>query len=234
MTMRSVNTTSPASILGFLVLSAAVTAALFIAQPSRACWDGAYVETARVTMTESQLGDRWTPALARNVGRWTARIEALLPENVHLTVQHGVIEICGADGDEDFGCVEPDAEWTDGELSSLFEAVAQAIDVDPNQRQLAQRLKVRTRTVQLGSFSSRKGAQLLAMKASAALDDADIDLFGFLEVGSFPADNAHIHVVEDGQRFRVVVGAYLDPAEARLAARQIAAVSKLRPSVRPL
>jgi len=221
MAVRSFVITTLMSMLGFVALGGLVAASLLVATPSHACWDGVYVETSRVTLTDSQLGDRWTPSLARDVGLWVSRVEALLPDDVHLTVQHGIVEVCGVQGNEDFGCVEPDERWNDGELASLFDVVARALDVDAPDRALAIALLTRPVTLQLGAFKTRKAARRFAYKVSETLDDADVDLFGFLEAGAFPAENAFAHVIHADGRYRVVVGAFLDRDEARLAGRQI-------------
>lgn len=240
MTLRTFLSTSFASFLGFLGLTSTVAAALLIAHPSAACWDGVYVETPRVTLTSAELGDQWTPQLARDVGLWVARVEAFLPDDVLVTVQHGVIEICGVDGNEDFGCVEPDDEWSDGELATLFAAVARAAGVDDATKQRAKQVSVSPQTVQLGVFRSKRAAHRYALTATKALEDVDTDLFGYLEAGAFPADNAFVHVVESRSsrtnkpRYRVVTGAFIDPAEARLTAAQIKAATNMKVQVRSL
>lgn len=220
--------------LGLLGISAVIASLLLVARPSYACWDGVYVETSRVTLTESGLGDRWTPELARDMGIWMARVEALLPDGVLLTVQHGIIEVCGAQGNEAFGCVEPDEEWTSGKLERLFERVAEALDVDEGTRAAALAVARKPMTVQLGSFKTKKSAERLARRIEGALAKIDADVYGYIEVGGFPANNVAVHVVTENKRHRVVVGAYLDHVEAKLAAAKIAAATKRKAYVRAL
>lgn len=178
--------------------------------PARACWDGFY---ARVGDVEQMGGDdQWDIEAVRLRATWLGRIDALLPVDGHVMIEHGYVTI-EANG------VTHDREWTDGRYLTLFRDVALAVGASPATIQHARSVATPVYVVQTGSFLDAP----LAQTEARAISDRDDVLHGFLEAGGFPADNPEAHVVTVAsarQLHRVYVGAFVDRDEARaLAAR---------------
>lgn len=222
--------------LGLLALLLAAAVVVLPARSANACWDGVYADTGRMRLLQADDAP-WSPERVRHVARWVARIEALLPARSSLSVEHGQVELCGAEGSEDFGCVEPDDGWRGGDLEALFTLVADLVDADEGQRARARSLNGQALTVQVAVSRYADRAAAFADELQQRLGDEP--LFGFVEVGGFPADNRFAHVIDvstgaSAPRHRVVVGAFLDAAEARAAARRVREVTGHRAFVRPL
>lgn len=202
---------------------------------ANACWDGVFLDTGRVTISDLDLMDGFDVEQTRQVGRWIARIEELLPARVNLTVEFGRLEMCGAHGNDDFGCIEPDEQWRT-DLPALFEMVADMVQASPDDRARARRVERRPLTVQVAATGRRSARRLVSRIHRELRDDP---LFGFLEVGGFPAENDFARVIPQRTRrgskvYRVVVGAFLDKAEARLARDRIEQLVGLDGFVRAL
>lgn len=185
-------------------------AAALLPNTSQACWDGMAISTDKVYLA---IGDEtpWSPEQARHWATWASRIDALVPEGKRLSVTHGFVEICDADG----ACNELEAEWSNGSAFTLFEAAADAFDASRKTIATARRQHAMPLTVQVAASADLDAARGLAVR----INEADLGLHGFLDVGGFPASNAYAHVVEgtgtDGiVVYHVVVGAFLGREQA--------------------
>lgn len=208
--------------------AAALTTAL-VPGTAVACWDGMAISTDKVFLA---MGDQtqWSPERARHWATWTARIDALVPEGKRLSVTHGFVEICDAEGP----CTELEGEWTNGSGFSLFEQVADAFDASRKTVATARRQHAMPLTVQVAASADLEAARALA----ARIDAAELGLHGFLDIGGFPSANAYAHVVEgtsDGAVvYHVVVGAFLDREQADNAATTLEGELGMRGFVRRL
>lgn len=197
---------------------------------ARACWDGIAVSSDRVVLGIDTPAS-WTPEGARHWAKWLGRLDALVPAGKQLVVMQGAIEICD-DGHEN--CREAAVGWDDGSAFTLFQ-IAVAL-FEPNRQQVAQARRAGhvALTVQVAATFDLAAAQALAVR----INDAELELAGFYDVGGFPSTNDVAHVVErvtdDGVRYEVVVGAFLDRAQAREALAVLDEALTLDGFVRPL
>jgi hypothetical protein len=185
--------------LGIVAAALSTIAALVGAPAAHACWDGSMAVVGRVTYTT--FDDSWSADDALQQARWLSRIDRLLPEGASLEVWPDPWLTVGGDTIE--------LEFN-GTLSDLYHQTARALRVNPLHELMVRHAPGPTVwTVQAGSFASE--AQALRQAETIGSSCAS----GFYEAGGFPAMNptAHVERESDG-RFRVVVGAFLERAEA--------------------
>lgn len=199
-------------------------------QTADACWDGMAISTPKVMLGIESTAS-WSPEQARHWAKWISRIDALVPAGKSLTVMHGFVEICDEAGGE---CEAVDATWEDGTAFTLFQLTAKLFDT-PRATITAARHTMRSPlTVQVAATHDVEAAEKLA----ARINERELDLAGFMDVGGFPSFNATAHVVEStsGETFsyQVVVGAFLDRSEAQDALRMLETELDLHGFVRPL
>ncbi len=227
--------------MNHLTTLAALTSVLILSVPasSEACWDGVLVTTGRVTLATSEFGDQWSPSFARQAALWTARIEAVLPDDVNLTVDHGWIEAWGTGGNETWGRREAPIRWSERDLRALFDIVTDLVQTDPQARSSALRVRRSPVTIQLAATHSPAFARRLAGLAQNHLRDDQIDPSGFIVFGGFPAWNDSVYITSsttrNGERiYQVVLGAFVDGETARLALAQARLATGLQGFLRPL
>lgn len=189
-----------------------VTTTLTALAPERAhaCWDGIAVSSDRVVLGIDTRAS-WSPEGARHWAKWLGRLDALVPAGKQLVVMQGAVEICD-DGHEN--CEEAAMTWDDGSAFTLFQIAVALFDADGRQVAHARRAGHTALTVQVAATHDAAAATALATR----INDAELELAGFYDVGGFPSTNDVAHVVErvtdDGVRYEVVVGAFLDRAQA--------------------
>ena len=113
-------------------------------------------------------------------------------------------------------------------MAALFRRVAVETHADLPTARAAMSTATRVTTVEAAAFASRARAEALA----AQIAREGHGEHGFLEVGGFPAENPVVHIVagaDAGHRiYRVVVGAFVDIAEAERVRVAIGASSVVR------
>jgi hypothetical protein len=194
-----------------------------------ACWDGIAVTTDKVIIAiESQ--ERWSPEQARHWATWIARIDALVPEGKTLSITHGYVEVCELGA----SCTPLDVEWHSESAFWMFEHTADLFDVSRKDIAAARRTAATPLTVQIAASSNLRAAEELATR----INEAGLELSGFIDVGGFPASNAYAHVVAsnslDAVAYHVVVGAFLEHGEAEAAMRVVEGELGMHGFVRPL
>ena len=221
-----------------IAIMAALTICFFgMTKRAEACWDGAAIDTGRVQVYTGTFGTSWTPELARHAALWTARIEALLPENTRVISIHGYVEICQNADENNQRCDEAYDQWDGRSLRDLFDIVAEHFGLDEVQRREARRTRRAPLTVQVAASTDLDVAQEIARRVQERLHDTDPELGGFLEVGGFPAMNDFVYV-EPRQTsagtvvHQVLVGTYVDRTEASSALTRIRIETGLQPFIR--
>ncbi|MCA9607367.1 MAG: SPOR domain-containing protein [Myxococcales bacterium] len=182
----------------------AVLATLSAASPAFACWDGFVAESPNVILMGRQT--RWDVGRARALARYLPQIEALLARHdASAEVYFGAVELSSRE--TDLGT----ARYTDGRIGELFTSIAHALHESPRSTAALGRPAL---TVQVGATRSLAQAEALAQR----VHDAGRGSHGIYQAGGFPADNNPAHVLEAddarGPVFRVVVGTFLDRADA--------------------
>jgi SPOR domain len=211
-----------------VVCSLALLAAL-APNLAAACWDGIAISTDKVVVA-IEGSEPWSPEQARHWATWIARIDALVPAGKTLSVTHGDVEVC-----EDGGaCQQIDGEWSDASAFWLFEHTADLFAASRKQIASARHTETVPYTVQLAASHDLTAAEQLAARINAA----ELEVYGFLDVGGFPSSNPYAHVVEssasDAVTYHVVVGAFLEQADADAAMRVIEGELGMHGFVRPL
>lgn len=217
-----------------LLTAALATAAALAAVPStaQACWDGVYVETDTVSIAIStEVSEaEWSPERARSYAKWAGRIAALVPAGHSMSIEHGYISVCDLTGE----CKDIEQTWEDPYLSNLFELTADVLDTPRGTVARARRTNAEPMTVQVAATRNLDGAYKLANE----INDAELELHGFLDVGGFPAMNEYAHVVESWKdqapMYHVVVGSYLDRDDAEAAAASVETALGMHGFVRKL
>lgn len=182
--------------------------------PAHGCWDGYSVSAERVTFTgEGTAG--WNVEQVRELATWARRLQVLLGPQGALESDMGYATAC-------IGGRCADAVAHSMRPRELFSAVATALQVPWRQRALALRVTAAPYAVQVAALRDRAQAEVLARRLS------ELDLpMGSVEIGGFPADNPEANVVDavdtEGRAvYRVVVGTFLDRAEASAHTAEIA------------
>jgi hypothetical protein len=206
-----------------------VTALAVLPRSADACWDGISVSSSKVQLgIESTAA--WTPEQARYWATWIARIDALVPEGKSLSVMHGFVQICDDAGGE---CEGVEASWDDSQPFTLFELTADLFEAKRATIHAARRTERAPLTVQIAASHDLIAAEKLAMR----INESELPLAGFLDVGGFPSSNAVAHVVEpvyyDGV-YQVVVGAFLERSDADGALQVLASELDMHGFVRTL
>ena len=168
----------------------AAAAALGVARPAHACFDGYVAQGRHLTLSVSGDSD-WEPAHIRSVATWIARIDALLSDDYTDFVRH-----------ENF--------------AEIFREFADSVGASRERRARALRVRVAPVTIQLLAAQSEESARRFA----AVIEQTDSADSGFYESGGFPSINPRVHVVTErygrGRKlYKVLVGAFLDRQEAR-------------------
>jgi len=228
------------------LLAACLTLAC-LATPRRAsaCWDGyaASAGNVHVAVDTGEGSPSWSPPFVRDVATWLVRTDALLPAGVTVDVDpYGYGSVCRGTAADACATEIASFRW-DGDMQSLFRTVAAGVHASPASRRGARARRVTAWSVQVFAARDERRAQRVADELNA-LQKSDDDFScdeGFLSVGGFPSwnDCAHVAVGEvrarDGRPLhRVLVGAFLDPAEARAALAQIVTHTSLRGFVRTI
>jgi SPOR domain len=195
---------------------------------AHACWDGTAIVTERTSIAiEGEAS--WSPEQARRWASWAARIDALVPEGQNLSTNFGIVELCDAEGT----CSTLSETWQ-GDGFTLFELTAAATGASRRTIARARHRDVAPLTVQVAASHDLEAAMHLASR----INEAELGLSGFMDVGGFPSSNPYAHVVEseqDGQiTYGVVVGAFLGREDAETARAALSAELGLRGFVRPL
>jgi hypothetical protein len=187
---------------------------------AQACWDGVAVTTDKVTIQRTDT-QTWDPEDVRRWAKWTARIDALVPDGSHLDVFDGDASLCDADNE----CTEIGTGLTPFQL---FERTADAVDATRPAIAAARRHDAMPYTVQVAASHDLRAAEQLA----ARINESDLGVHGFYEAGGFPAMNEFAHVVEsvgsDSVTYHVVIGAFLAKAEAEAAQSFVASELGMR------
>jgi hypothetical protein len=196
-----------------LAALATVVALVFAASPAQACWDGYQAGVGRVGVLEASLVGEWSPQEALHVARWLSRTERLLPPDAELFVElgHATCEGPGCGSAREFE-VDLD-DWP-----QAFDVIAARLGASRETIDAARALEPKVFTVQVFA-GSRAGATIIKQKVLAA----GKSLHGFYSAGGFPAPHDDAHILRDGATYRVVVGAFLDEAEARAALAELKA-----------
>lgn len=196
-------------------------ASLACLAPARAfaCWDGFYVQAERVSFTGEGVED-WSPAQVRALATWTRRLQALVGPGGEVEADMGYASVCVA-----ARCSEAAARSS--RPDELFATVATALGASWRARSLALRVTAAPYSVQVAAVRDRAQAEALATRLS------ELELpHGFVEIGGFPADNREAHVLDAVDAtgrpvYRVVVGAFLDRADASAHVAEIARATGL-------
>lgn len=205
----------------------AVAAALLaFPVPAFACWDGFHAHTDRVTFT-GEGDEAWSAEQVRDLANWTRRFEVLLGADGTLESDMGYGSVCIGER-----CSEVVVRSM--RPQALFSAVATALHVPWMARAAALGVDATPYAVQVAASRDRAAADALA----ARLSGLDLPM-GFVEIGGFPADNPEAHVIDgvDGAGlpvYRIVVGAFLDRAEASAHADEIAQATGMPTVLRAL
>lgn len=173
--------------------------------PALACWDGTYAVVGRVELSSDEL--EWSTGQVVATATWLGRIDAVLPDDASLRIDHGTATVEYDDG------TSFDVSWSGDSLEALFVRVAHETGASPDRVRAARRHVTPVFTVQVAALPGREAAERLTTLIEGE--------HGFLEVGGFPADNPTAHVVEEGGAHVVLVGAFLDRSEAAAVASAI-------------
>lgn len=187
--------------LRFLVL----VLALSRPAPALACWDGTHAVVGRVELSSGSL--EWSVHEVVTIATWLGRIDAVLPDDASVRIEHDVAIVERDDG------TSFEVSWPGGSLETLFTRIAHETGAGRARVRAARRHVTPVFTVQVASMPGREAAERLTTMIEGE--------HGFLEVGGFPADNPTAHVVEEGGAHVVLVGAFLDRSEAAAVASAI-------------
>lgn len=220
-----------------LTAIAAVTL-LLVAAPTaaRAGWGGTRVETGRVTVVSRALDDQWRIAVTRHAALWTARIEALLPQGINLSVEQGTVELWSI-ADPEFIPLVSSEIWEEEDMGQLFLIVADLVEANAEDRGRAMEVSRRPLTVQVAATTSDRVARELARLVQENLREEQLDTNGFVEYAGAPAWNDSVwitsHLTPNGRRrYQVIVGAFVDEENARLVLERTREVTGLEGFVR--
>jgi hypothetical protein len=206
-------------------------ATLALSAPAAACFDGFSARLHETSLLRTSDGS-WSIEEARRLARWAARFHALPGSAGGVHAEFSQLEICPAGvslGGE--RChLELIDEWyeldVDDLLSTIFDRVAARRAVSTTSARAA---TATLYTVQVAAFSRRGRAEALAgeINRQNELGELPWEPSSFYSAGGYPAIHDVAHVVraerEGGEVFRVVVGAFVDPAEAEVYQRAIRA-----------
>ncbi len=173
---------------------------------ARACWDGFAASLGHVSVLVASDEAVWNSTEVEETALWLGRVNALLPDNGSLELEHGYGVLDCGQGPAEF-------EWRGG-WPQLFQQVARQCHATSRARAEAMSAVTPVYTVQLAATHDEANAERLA----EAVNTRELDASGFIEVGGFPAMNPVAHVVTEGALHRVWVGAFLDRAEAEAVA----------------
>ena len=213
--------------IGSKLVASACTAMLLLAgRPAAACWDGFAAGTGRVSIRQAG-DDQWHAERARELATWLPRIDALLPADMQLESEHGLVSVSPSAG----GPAIAEARWTSGRLADLFMVVAR---VTPGARaRIAKGHAIVPFTVQvLGVRDPRRAAAFAEALNERSDRDELVPSVGFYSAGGFPAIHPVAHVLAAPKAgdddlapplTRVVVGSYLDAASAQVTATALKA-----------
>ena len=209
----------------FLLPFFAVLLAVLPRATAHACWDGYAVRQGDIAFTGGD--ETWDAASARDLATWTLRLQALLGPTGTVEAEFGFGEACIGDR-----CVELTGHAHTPR--ALFDDVARALAIPAAQRAAALRITAEPYAVQVAATHDGAAAETLA----ARISQGDLPI-GFYEAGGFPADNPEAHVVKAHDAsgaviFRVVVGAFVDRADASAHAAEIATATGLPTLLRKL
>lgn len=196
--------------------SAAILLSAAMPRPASACWDGTRIETPRLMMMGPDA--RWRPERAREVAKWAPRVDALLAEiDLSAAIYWDVIEL--SDGTH--------IPIRHQSLERAFIEIARhrGVSRDVRRRALA---APRGLTVQVAATRDRARADALAARLNDENHpDGPAGAHGMYEAGGFPSVNDTAHVVTEldasgREVHRVIVGTFLDRAEAERVAAEVA------------
>lgn len=209
-------------VLSLITLLAATAAP----STARACWDGYSGMYGDVAIMGP--GERWELEIARALGTWLPRIDALLPEGASVISEFGYVEVC-----RDGSCTEH--RWNDRNLAGLFQIVADTIGASPGERRAARAVETSGWTIQIAATTDPLDARRIAERFNLS----DAGEHGYYEAGGFPALNDRAHVVEgrDGAGrtvHRVIVGTFISRTDADAQAAGLGAILGQPVLVRPL
>lgn len=186
------------------------------ATPARACWDGYVAQHGTVEIFGSN--EVWDAEQARLLAGWIVRLQRLVGER-RLQVYWGEADFDGKT-----------ITFPQGRYDILFSRLATRLGVSAQERRAARRAVVVPTTVQIAATRNADHARAMAnqlfrrsfnhaLAGDGAGDDSFVSHHGFYEAGGFPSDNRSVHVVEGEDAsgapvYRLVVGAFLDRAEA--------------------
>lgn len=213
------------------LLSLALAALTLAPAPAHACWTGLAANTEGVELQfMGSLAGTWDPARMQSIATWLARIDAIAPDDLFINAdRRRFTMLCG-------DCTPADNLRWDGELATLFDRIADHLDVDARTRRAALKLTAPAYTVQVASFADRADADSVALSLNQGEDG--VTAHGFVEIGGHPSFNDSAHVVtvdRDGAPVhRVFVGAFLSRADAEAAQAEIHESAGLRGFVRTL
>lgn len=181
-----------------------------------ACWDGWNAEVGQVAIRQAG-DDTFRLETARDVARWGARIDALLPRSANVDVEHGFVSV-GVTGKFAEG------RWSGASLADLFANVARLVHASPSTIAAARALDHDAFTVQLFAGGDRERARVFARSIDDDVARRGLALpVSFYSAGGYPAVHPSARVVEadvgGAHVYRVVVGAFLARSAASEAAR---------------
>jgi len=196
----------------------AFVAAISLAAPALACWDGMAAAGQRVDVSVWRDAS-WRPETAQSMATWITRLDALIPEGTTVTILNQSIMCDGPACPESvFGLEEP----VSGDMPSAFAVTAKMLKVSPAVRARAASLTSSVYTVQVYA-GAKKGALAEREHIHALADELEVGLSGFYVEGGFPAIHPVAHIVREGDTYRVVVGAHRTIANARIAVDALSA-----------
>ncbi len=187
---------------------------------ARACWDGFAASLGHVSVLVASDETSWHPADVAETALWLGRVNALLPDNGSLELEHGYGSLDCGQGPTDFA-------WRGG-FPQLFQQVAQQCHATSRDRARAMSTVTPVYTVQLAATRDEANADRIA----EAVNARELAVSGFIDVGGFPAMNPVAHVVSEGAMHRVWVGAFLERTEAESVATLLGEGAYVRPLVR--
>lgn len=181
------------------------TILMLLPLPSLACWTGVAASSDHVTIHADDDVSTWSPALAERYAQRLRRIEALLPADATVSVRFGAVEIC-----QDTHCTTLPHLWTDGRLRTLFELVADGLEVTPKVRQAARHINAPVWTLEVARTADASQARDLVERLSR---DGQADP-GFLEASAQYEATDPTHIAVRQGLHLVRIGAYLSKADA--------------------
>lgn len=198
--------------------------------PSRAgaCWDGYMLTTDELTIQGPD--EAWSVERARDAAAWLPRIRALLvAHGARAEVAYDEVVLLRDGG----GPLE--LRHRTSKLERLYRVLARAVGATRTEQRAHLALTSMGYTVQLAATRSSGDAERLARRWNAA----ELGEHGFYEAGGFPATNPTVHVIEGTDThgaplYRVIVGTFLDAADAERARAEVSAATGRDAFVRAL